>query len=126
LPKASRGRRPAPNPKKKTRLGGFGAGGLAVADGATRQPEAPVGYAQGPVARPSAMPAEAPESARSAARRDAIGPRRRGAMAGPTAARRRFADSVGDYWYVGGDLRRIGLMAGGLVGLLVALSFVIR
>jgi hypothetical protein len=35
-------------------------------------------------------------------------------------------DSIADYAYVAGDLRRIGIVAGGLVVLLVALSFVIR
>jgi hypothetical protein len=48
---------------------------------------------------------------------------RRPATAAP---RRRFVDSIGDYAYVGGDLRNIGLYAGVLVVVLVALSFVIR
>jgi hypothetical protein len=42
------------------------------------------------------------------------------------APRRRFAESISDYSYVAGDLRRIGLFAGSLVVLLVVLSFVIR
>lgn len=44
----------------------------------------------------------------------------------PAVARRRFSDSVADYWYVAGDLRRIGILAGGLVVLLVGLSFIVR
>ena len=46
--------------------------------------------------------------------------------AGPQLPRRTFSQSIADYSYVVGDLRRIGLLAGGLVALLVALSFVIR
>jgi hypothetical protein len=37
--------------------------------------------------------------------------------------RRGFAESVADYQYVKGDLRRIGMLAGGLVVLLIVLSF---
>lgn len=44
----------------------------------------------------------------------------------PIALRRRFADSIADYRYVVSDLRRIGMVAGSLVVLLVVLSFVIR
>jgi hypothetical protein len=50
-------------------------------------------------------------------------PLRRAANVAP---RRRFSDSIADYAYVAGDLRRIGMFAGGLVVLLVALSFIIR
>jgi len=42
------------------------------------------------------------------------------------AIRRRFGESVTDYAYVAGDLRRIGILAGSLVVLLAALSFIIR
>ena len=45
---------------------------------------------------------------------------------GPQQPRRSFSQSIADYTYVGGDLRRIGLLAGSLVVLLVALSFFIR
>ena len=41
-------------------------------------------------------------------------------------ARRRFSESVTEYAYVAGDLRRIGVLAGSLVVLLAALSFIIR
>jgi hypothetical protein len=40
--------------------------------------------------------------------------------------RRSFSQSIADYSYVAGDLRRIGVLAGSLVGLLVALSFFVR
>jgi hypothetical protein len=36
-----------------------------------------------------------------------------------------FADSIADYRYVAGDLRRIGILAGSLVVLLIVLSFVV-
>jgi hypothetical protein len=41
-------------------------------------------------------------------------------------AGRRLRESASDYGYVLQDLRRIALIAGGLTGLLVALSFVLR
>jgi len=44
----------------------------------------------------------------------------------PGQPRRSFSQSIADYSYVAGDLRRIGLLAGGLVVLLVALSFFVR
>jgi hypothetical protein len=37
--------------------------------------------------------------------------------------RRGFAESIADYQYVKGDLRRIGILAGGLVVFLIVLSF---
>jgi hypothetical protein len=41
-------------------------------------------------------------------------------------ARRGFAETIADYQYVAGDLRRIGILAGVLVVVLIILSFVIR
>jgi len=51
------------------------------------------------------------------------GPLRRPA---PGQPRRTFSQSIADYSYVAGDLQRIGLLAGGLVVLLVGLSFFVR
>jgi len=48
------------------------------------------------------------------------------ARRGAPVIRRRFAESATDYAYVAGDLRRIGILAGSLVVLLAALSFIIR
>jgi hypothetical protein len=42
------------------------------------------------------------------------------------APRRRYAESISDYSYVAGDLKRIGLFAGSLVLLLVVLYFIVR
>jgi hypothetical protein len=50
----------------------------------------------------------------------AFGPRRNAAPA------RTFSQSIASYSYVVSDLRRIGVLAGSLVVLLVALSFVVR
>lgn len=108
MPKASRGRKPAANPKKKARRQGFRQ--VAVA--------APRPGSPGPETAAFRVPAAAPPAATSAAWS------RRSVASG--AARRRFTDSIADYWYVAGDLRRIGLLAGSLVVLLVGLSFVIR
>ena len=58
---------------------------------------------------------------RAAVARHVPPPPRKGAALQP---RRR--ESVVDYGYVLADLRRIGLIAGGLVALLIALSFVVR
>jgi len=43
----------------------------------------------------------------------------------PAVPRRRFIDSVADYAYVPEDLRRIGILSGGLFVLLVVFSFVL-
>jgi hypothetical protein len=48
---------------------------------------------------------------------------RRGA---PLPTRRRLREGAADYAYVVMDLRRIGLIAGGLAALLVGLSFIVR
>jgi len=45
---------------------------------------------------------------------------------GSPGQRRSFSQSIADYSYVAGDLRRIALLAGILVVLLVALSFFVR
>ena len=44
----------------------------------------------------------------------------------PAVPRRRFSESIADYAYVADDLRRIGMLAGGLVVFMVVLSFIIR
>ena len=50
----------------------------------------------------------------------------RGGSARPAAARRPYADYGAEYSYVWADLRRIALVAGGLLALLIVLSFFIR
>jgi hypothetical protein len=50
-------------------------------------------------------------------------PSRRAAAA---VARRRFSESAADYAYVSKDLMTIGVLAGGLLIVLILLSFVIR
>ncbi len=56
---------------------------------------------------------------------------RRGAVAGPRSVarqappRRRYSEYAADYAYIGLDLRRIAVVTGILVALLIALSFVI-
>lgn len=125
MPKASRGRRPAPNPKKKTRSAGSGATGYAVASGALRPVQGVESLGVTPAFQPGAAES-LQEALRAPVRREPGIARRRNAGTGQMPARRRFADSIGDYWYVGGDLRRIGLMAGGLVGFLIALSLMVH
>jgi len=113
LPKTTRGRRPAPNPKKRTQhhitrpspLDDTGAASLASTTGVAEP---------SPSGRPTAPPARPAATGTSLRRMPHATPRRR------------FIDSVAEYAYVGSDLRRIGMVAGGLVILLVALSFVIR
>ena len=51
----------------------------------------------------------------------AVGVGRRAAPV--TQVRRGFAESAADYQYVTGDLRRIAMLAGGLVVFLIVLSF---
>ena len=46
--------------------------------------------------------------------------------AGAPHARRSFSQAIADYSYVPGDLRRIAILAGGLVVLLAGLSFFLR
>ena len=78
-----------------------------------------------------ASPAGGVMAAPQSTTRSATGSQRR---AGPGAAqgvgraapaRRRYADYASEYAYVWGDLRRILLVAGVLLGLLIALSFFI-
>jgi hypothetical protein len=56
-------------------------------------------------------------------RRTTMGTARGVGRAAPT--RRRYADYASEYAYVWGDLRRIGLVAGALLLLLIVLSFFI-
>jgi hypothetical protein len=110
VPKAPRGRRPAPNPKKRTQRPVSRPVAVAPTDGQESVNGASAtAVAPRPVrpARPSWTPAA----------------RRAGIAAVP---RRRFSESVADYAYVPQDLRRIGLLVGGLLVLMVGLSFVIR
>ena len=110
VPKASRGRRPAPNPKRRTPrpgrpipVGAAASGVLTAEEGAVERPL--------PVASPVRRAAPMPMA--SAGRR-----------ATPVAqVRRGFAESAADYRYVQGDLKRIAILAGGLVVLLIVLSF---
>ena len=58
-----------------------------------------------------------------------VGPRRPAAGAPqktPAAPRRRYAEYADEYRYVWADLRRIAVVAGGLLVLLIVLSFFIR
>ena len=109
MPK-TRGRRPAPNPKKRTQRQVLPASAPVASLAGTREREP---EASGRVS----STAVAPRSAGSfvTARRAAI----------PAVPRRRFIDSVADYAYVPDDLRRIGILSGTLFVLLVALSFVL-
>jgi hypothetical protein len=105
----TRGRRPAPNPKKRVQRQGIHASlPLAPIDGPSeREPEAAVRAVSAP-----------PRSTGSfiTARRAAV----------PATPKRRFLDSVAEYAYVPQDLRRIGLLSGSLLVLLVVLSFFVR
>jgi hypothetical protein len=67
------------------------------------------------------MPAS--PSVRRAAPSVVAGGRRRAAP--HVQVRHGFAESIADYKYVAGDLRRIGVLAGSLVVLLIVLSFVV-
>ena len=109
MPKATRGRRPAPNPKRH------------VPKQATR--EITPGVAS--LARPEATSFTGSSVVASASRpatRPSFSVTRRGV---PAIQRKRFADSIADYGYVPQDLRRIGIYAGGLVVLLVGLSILL-
>jgi len=44
----------------------------------------------------------------------------------PTAPRYRTVDFSKEYYYVISDLKRIGILAAAIMGLLVVLSFIIR
>ena len=113
MPKTTRGRRPAPNPKKHLHRQLPRTAPLEEA-GVPPMASATAVAATAPAARPAA----------SAARSTAPGTSLRRM---PNAApRRRFIDSVADYAYVAEDLRRISMVAGSLLVLLVALSFIIR
>lgn len=83
-------------------------GGAVAARPAMGQDGAAVGSPATALARPDRAPTT------TAARR------------GVPAIRHRFSESVTDYAYVAGDLRRIGILAGSLVVLLAALSFILR
>ena len=111
MPKASRGRRPAPNPKRRTPRPGRPIPVGAAANGVMTAEE-------GVVERP--MPAPMPVRRPPASAMAGVGRR-----AAPVAqVRRGFAESAADYQYVKGDLRRIGMLASGLVVLLIVLSFI--
>jgi hypothetical protein len=113
VPKASRGRRPAPNPKRRTPrpgqrplpVGAAATGLLTAEEGAIERPVS----AAPPIRRP------APSAMAGVARR-----------ATPVSqVRRGFAESAADYRYVADDLRHIGMFAGGLVVFLIVLSFLL-
>ena len=104
MPKGGRGRGPAKAKKRAHRpeLRQFAPAAVGAVPGVTSgtAPAAPVRAATAP----------------------AYAPRRPGLQ----LTRRTFSQAIADYSYVAGDLRRIGLLAGSLVALLVVLSFVIR
>jgi len=106
LPKAGRGRGPMKAKKRAHRpeLRSF----APAADGAVPGVTGSAGNTAASPVRPAAVAG--------------VAPRRAGAQ----LARRTFSQTIADYSYVAGDLRRIGLLAGGLVALLVVLSFVFR
>jgi len=112
LPKASRGHRPAPNPKKRAqRMMGprtFSSAPSAVLDA----PEAEF-ETERPAVR-SLRPA--PAMARPATRRPMT----------TAVVRKRFIESAADYAYVSKDLVTIGVLAASLLAVLIVLSFVIR
>jgi hypothetical protein len=68
------------------------------------------------------------EDARSAAKREVAPPRRQEATGAQTAVAQTATESelAEQYAYVYSDLKRIALLAGGFLALLVLLSFVIR
>lgn len=109
MPRTSRGRRPASSQKKRSQRRGPRA--LAPTHPSAA---AQYGAAEAVGAVPSAPAARA--AAPSAVLRRQAAP----------IPRRRFAETVADYSYVVGDLRRIGILASALVVLLVGLSFLIR
>lgn len=108
MPKA-RGRRPAPNPKKRAQRP------VLRPVGAGTAPARPIEAASDAVAAPLA-PTRTLAQAAPAGRRVNV----------PQVQAQRFRERLADYSYVGTDLQRIGLLAGGLMVLLVALSFVVR
>ena len=61
-----------------------------------------------------------------AARPAALGATPRGGSSRAATARRPYADYGTEYSYVWADLRRIALVAGGLLALLIVLAFFIR
>ena len=75
---------------------------------------------------PTESAAPEPAAAVKTARPAVIRATPRGGSTRPAAARRPYADYGTEYSYVWGDLRRIALVAGGLLVLLVVLSFFIR
>ena len=111
MPKAARGRRPAPNPKKRAQR--FAPRPATAATGASAVADAPELTEVAEPARVS-RPVAAASSATV----------RRSAASAPV--RRRLAETVTDYSYVRRDLRTIAVIATILVVVLVALSFVIR
>ena len=68
--------------------------------------------------------APAPNRSAAAARRSGIGPARTAGK--PAVVRRRFAEYAEEYQYIWSDLRRILLVAGVLVALLIIASFFIQ
>jgi len=106
LPKGGRGRGPAKAKKRAHRpeLRQFAPAAVGAVPGVTS--------GTAPAAAAPVRPAAA----------SAYAPRRPGLQ----LTRRTFSQAIADYSYVAGDLRRIGLLAGSLVALLVVLSFVIR
>jgi hypothetical protein len=107
LPKTTRGRRPAPNPKKRPQR-------PLTRTTAVAAPPIPGIMGEGGAVATTPAPRPMPVAA---------APARRVPHAAP---RRRFADSISDYAYVPGDLRRIGLWALSLIALLVILSLFVR
>jgi|SRR5579871_6537643 len=112
VPKGTHGRRPAPNPKRRPQRLTANPSPASSAAVAEREDDRQQVLDRPAPARP--MPS-APRASASV---------RRGAVA--AVPRRRFSESIGDYAYVAGDLRRIALLALSLVVVLVALSFVVH
>ena len=111
MPKASRGRRPAPNPKKRAqrfapRPATAATGASAIADEQQVPEVAEANRALRPVMASSGTMV------------------RRSSVSAPI--RRRLAETVSDYTYVKHDLRTIAVIASVLVAALVVLSLVIR
>jgi hypothetical protein len=112
VPKAPRGRRPAPNPKKRAPRHTPRSLGMAPSYAGAESANGG-GAATAVAPRPTTASGAAwPSAARRAAT--------------PAVPRRRFSESIADYAYVADDLRRIAMLAGGLVVLMVVLSFIIR
>jgi hypothetical protein len=72
----------------------------------------------------SPSPSPSPSRSPSAARRAGTGAGRTAAK--PAVPRRRYAEYAAEYQYVWADLRRIVLVAGLLIALLIAASFFIQ